>query len=89
VFYTDPSAFVYTDGVRLFVGGCTQGDVNETGTINSADIIYLVNHVFKGGPPPTCSPTAGDVNCSGTTNSADVIFLVNFVFKGGPPPSGC
>jgi hypothetical protein len=89
VFYTDASAFVYTDGVRVFVGGCTQGDVNESGSINSADIIYLVNHVFKGGPPPTCSPTAGDVNCSGTTNSADVIFLVNFVFKGGPPPAGC
>jgi len=89
VFYTDTSAFVYTDGVRVFVGGCTQGDVNESGSINSADIIYLVNYVFKGGAPPTCSPTAGDVNCSGSTNSADVIFLVNYVFKGGPPPSGC
>jgi hypothetical protein len=89
VFYTDTSAFFYVDGVRTFAGGCVLGDVNESGAINSSDIIYLVNFVFKGGPEPTCSPTTGDVNCSGSTNSADIIFLVNYVFKGGPPPSGC
>jgi hypothetical protein len=26
--------------------------VNCTGAVNSADIIYMVNHVFKGGPAP-------------------------------------
>jgi hypothetical protein len=89
VFYTDTSAFFYVNGVRTFAGGCVLGDVNETGTINSADIIYMVNYVFKGGPEPSCSSTAGDVNCTGSTNSADIIFLVNYVFKGGPPPAGC
>jgi len=62
------------------------GDVNESGTITSADIISLVNHVFKGGPPPLPVWEAGDVNQSGTITSADIIFLVNYVFKGGPPP---
>ena len=28
------------------------GDVNCTGTVTSADIISLVNYVFKAGPPP-------------------------------------
>jgi len=27
-------------------------DANCTGTVTSADIIYLVNYVFKGGPLP-------------------------------------
>ncbi len=62
------------------------GDTNDNGVITSADIIHLVNHVFKGGPPPLPLPQAGDVNCSGTLTSADIIGLVNYVFKGGAPP---
>lgn len=63
-----------------------RGDVNNSGVITSADIIYLVNFVFKGGPPPLPVPSEGDVNCSSTITSADIIFLVNYVFKGGPVP---
>ncbi len=36
-------------------GGCPMtilGDVDLGGTVTSGDIIYLVNFVFKGGPPP-------------------------------------
>jgi subtilase family serine protease len=62
------------------------GDVNVTGAINSADIIYLVGYVFKGGPPPHPCVRSGDVNCSGSISAADIIYLVNYVFKGGPPP---
>lgn len=68
------------------VGGTERGDVNQSGTITSADIIYLVNYVFKGGPAPLPSPIEGDVTCNGTVSSADIISLVNYVFKGGPPP---
>ena len=90
VSYTDSTAVLYIDGARNFTDACVRGDVNESGSINSADIIYLVNFVFKGGPEPMCNSTQGDVNCNGVTNSADIIFLVNFVFKGGPPPpSSC
>jgi hypothetical protein len=62
------------------------GDVNESGTLTSADIISLVNFVFKSGPSPMPCEAAGDVNCSGTINSADIIYLVNHVFKSGPIP---
>jgi hypothetical protein len=62
------------------------GDVNNNGSISSADIIYLVNTVFKGGPAPVPCEAAGDVNCSGSLTSADIIFLVNFVFKSGAAP---
>ena len=62
------------------------GDVNETGAITSADIIALVNYVFKGGAPPQPCEAAGDVNCTESVTSADIIYLVVHVFKGGPAP---
>jgi len=62
------------------------GDVNFDFSITASDIIYLVNYVFKGGPPPEPCPANGDVNCSGNVTSADIIYLVAFVFKGGSPP---
>ena len=65
------------------------GDCNEDGTINSADIIYYVNYLFKGGPDPVPMRTVGDVNCSGGLGSSDIIYLVNYLFKGGPKPCWC
>jgi hypothetical protein len=66
------------------------GDMNNSGTVTSADIITLVNFVFKGAAPPLPCVAAGDVNCSGTVTSADIITLVNFVFKGlGSPCNIC
>lgn len=62
------------------------GDVNFNGSITSADIITLVNYVFKGGPAPQPCQANGDVNCNGSVTSADIISLVNFVFKGGAAP---
>ena len=74
-----------TQMVSLYVYVC--GDPNEDGVINSADIVYLVNYLFKGGSPPEPSE-AGDTNCDGIINSADVVYLINYLFKGGPLP-GC
>ena len=62
------------------------GDVNESGSINSADIIYLVNWIFVRGPAPKPCTGAGDVNCNTEVTAADIIYLVNFVFKSGPQP---
>lgn len=75
-------------GVSVGLACCNgnRGDVNSTGVINSSDIIYLVNYVFKGGPEPLPVSEVGDVNCSGVVNSSDVIYLVNYVFKGGLAP---
>ena len=63
-----------------------EGDVNLDGVITSADIIYLVNYVFKGGAAPQPIEDSGDANCDGAVTSADIIYLVAFVFKGGPAP---
>ena len=57
-----------------------------SGTVMAADIIYLVNVVFKSGPPAQPVPEAGDTNCTGSVTSADILVLVHYVFKGGDPP---
>lgn len=62
-----------------------RGDFDVNGAVNSSDIIQMVAHVFKGGPP-SVDPWTMDVDLSGDVTSADIIFLVNFVFKGGPAP---
>lgn len=61
------------------------GDANADGSINLADIIFLENYIFRGGPAP--NPICrGDANGNGLINLADEVYLVNYVFKGGPPP---
>ncbi len=66
-----------------------RGDVNNNGVITSADIIYLVNYIFKGGPAPLPVMSNGDVDCTGTITASDIIYLVNYIFKGGPAPLVC
>jgi len=76
-------------GVDGTTGACPiaiSGDVNVSGTVSSADIIHMVNFVFKGGPAALPCEANGDVNCTGGITSADIIHMVNFVFKGGLAP---
>ena len=46
-----------------------------SGAINSGDIIYLVNFVFKGGMAPMPIPEAGEVIHDLQRTSAEIIYL--------------
>ncbi|MEE9443866.1 MAG: dockerin type I domain-containing protein [candidate division Zixibacteria bacterium] len=61
------------------------GDANNDGDVNVGDPVYIINTVFKGGPPPQ-PIEAGDSNCDGDVNIGDVVYLVNHIFKGGDAP---
>jgi hypothetical protein len=61
--------------------------VNGDGSLTVADVVYLVNYLFKGGPIPK-PYEAGEANCDGKITVSDVVYLVNYLFKGGPKP-GC
>lgn len=76
----------WTPKTITFVAYCPTGDSNEDSVITAADIIYLVNYVFKGGPEPVPCVALGDVNCSGTVTSADIVGLVAYIFRGGVRP---
>lgn len=74
------------DNCHIFCLITVNGDMNNSNTATSADIITLVHVCFKGGPPPLPCMAAGDVDCSGAVTAGDIITLVNFIFKGGLPP---
>lgn len=76
---------LYDDNFFVFL----PGDVTSDEKVNSADVVHLINYLFKGGPPP--SPLkVGDVNRDCVVNSADITHLINYLFRNGPPPQvGC
>ncbi len=62
-----------------------RGDVNHDFRIDVGDVVYLINYLYKSGPPPYHFGT-GDVNDDGTIDVGDVVYLINYLFKGGSPP---
>ena len=70
-------------------GCCEQrGDVDHSDAINVADLTYLVEFLFFGGPTPPCEEE-GDVDDSDAINVADLTYLVEFLFFEGPAPPPC
>ncbi|MEE9442471.1 MAG: M28 family peptidase [candidate division Zixibacteria bacterium] len=72
-------------GVTIVGQPYVSGDANGDGGVDVGDAVYIVNHVFKGGPAPE-PLIAGDANCDGSVNVGDAVYLINHVFKGGPGP---
>jgi outer membrane protein assembly factor BamB len=62
-----------------------RGDANGDGVINVADVVYLVNFLYRSGDPPA-PMDAGDANGDGIVNVADVVYLVNYLYRSGDPP---
>lgn len=62
------------------------GDANWDKEVTISDVVYLVNYLFKSGPPPLPMPQAGDANGDNGVNIMDMVYLVNYLFKSGPPP---
>lgn len=87
----DTTVMMNTDrtlDVTLQPGGYVDGDASHDSTINIADAIYIINYVFKGGPPPF-PYASGDANCDDAVNVADAVYVITYIFKGGPPPEDC
>jgi hypothetical protein len=77
----------WSDSLPVAVYAC--GDCNCDGTIDVADIVYLINYLFIGGSEPQPMLCAGDCNADGAVNIADVVYLINYLFIGGSSPEGC
>ncbi len=64
------------------------GDINgdQAEQIDIADLVYLVDYMFSGGPEPP-EINAADMNASGgVIDIADLVVLVDYMFTGGAPP---
>ncbi|MFH1687711.1 MAG: hypothetical protein ABIE70_09345 [bacterium] len=63
-------------------------DYNQFGP-DIADLVFLVNYMFSGGPLPVCTE-ACDIDGDGLgPDIADLVHLVSYMFSGGPPPAVC
>jgi hypothetical protein len=69
------------------------GDADGNGHVDIDDNVYLIAHIFSGGPSPTPYASAsGDANCSCTEPAVDiddVVYLIAYIFSGGPAPCTC
>lgn len=82
----DPRTHIVDGGITFISPSFIVGDANGDHNVNVGDAVYLINFVFKAGPPPDPFE-AGDANCDTSSNVGDAVFIINFVFKGGPEPS--
>jgi hypothetical protein len=66
------SGWIFTDVIS--------GDANSDGIVDVADLVYLINYLYRGGLPP--SPVSlGDFNQDGEVNLADLVALINYLFR--------
>ncbi|MGH8014686.1 MAG: hypothetical protein ACREBV_00660, partial [Candidatus Zixiibacteriota bacterium] len=67
----------------------TLGDIDHSHSVNIVDLTFLVDRLFRGGPPP--NPLfVGDLNGDCAVNILDLTYIVDRLFRGGPPPVvGC
>jgi len=84
---TETDDNTYIDGTVSIIHSC--GDCNGDGQVGLADVVYLINYLFKGGPAPVPVVCVADVNADGQVGLVDVVYLINYVLKGGPPPGVC
>lgn len=76
----DSYTYTYDEGAPY-----TNGDANADGACNVGDAVFIINYVFKHGPPPE-PMHSGDANCDGQPNVGDAVYIINYVFKSGTAP---
>ena len=63
-------------------------DYDPGDVIDISDLVYEVDYMFNGGPPPPCLDEA-DINGAGGIDISDLVYLVDYMFNEGPEPAPC
>ncbi len=81
---------IYAQYTNWYSSGGQCGDVTDDGgPPNVEDLTFLVDYLFRGGPPP---PILDQANVDGVTGPGgmidinDLSYLVDYLFRGGPAP---
>jgi hypothetical protein len=81
----------YVDSARAIVtrerhlGGLPAicGDVNGDLKVDVADMVSVLNYLFKGCPAPKCPWRRGDMTGNGVVDLGDAVTMHGYLFKGG------
>lgn len=66
------------------------GDIDNSGSYDVSDLVWLVDYMFLGGLPPIPYLCVGDIDASGAIDIGDLLYLVDWLFiQGDPPLDGC
>jgi hypothetical protein len=88
----DTNTVVRMDITRVFVDNgflaveqhFVCGDIDFSGGIpDISDILYMVEYMFQGGPPPPIMESSDVNNSGGVPNITDLIRMVDYMFQGG------
>ncbi|XOU94161.1 MAG: Ig-like domain-containing protein [Candidatus Kerfeldbacteria bacterium] len=77
------SSFIFTN--MIVNNNIMCGDVDNSGSINIADVTFLVSYLFTGGIAPY-PYAAANVDLDTRVSVADLTYLVASLFLGGPDP---
>lgn len=61
------------------------GDANGDSSVTAGDVVYLIQYLFRNGPPPVFWE-CGDPNTDCLVNAADIVYLITYLFRNGPDP---
>lgn len=63
-------------------------DMDNNGSIDVADLYYMVDFMFTGGPTPPHMASM-NLDCSGGVDISDLTLMIDWMFTGGPEPWCC
>jgi len=62
------------------------GDLDGSFTVDIGDLVYLVDYMFTGGPPPVWPTWRANVNGDLAQDISDLVYIADYMFTGGPAP---
>lgn len=62
------------------------GDADNDGIVSIGDAVFLIDRIFRGGPPAVCCAEA-DADASGGQGIGDLTYIIAYIFSGQPPPT--
>jgi len=65
--------------------GFKRGDLNDDGSQDISDAVYLLSYLYTGGPAPKCLD-ASHLNGDAGVDISDVVYLLSYLYTGGPAP---
>ena len=82
--------YLYINSSICCIGDKGNVDGDPLDVVNILDLTFLIDRIFRGGPPPPC-PQEANLNDDpeNTVNILDLTFLIDRIFRSGPAPGPC